>query len=594
MMVRFLEAQLKPLPLPDSAEAWRSRRDTLRREIRAILGLDDLLPARWSLNIQHKDTLQRDGYRIEKLTYESYPGLAVAGLLYVPDGITGKMPGIVSIGGHAYAYGKAFEQTQHRNVNLALRGCVVFSYDYIDTGESNTGPDPLQGKPYGGGNHHGIRSFSHSRRTATALEVLDGIRALDLLVSRPEVDPQRLGFTGESGASNTTYWVSSLDDRVKLAVPVSSVTTFDYWIRNDRNWDYHQRPPGIRRIADIGTLLALHAPSPLLVITSRRGTDDEEFPVDEAQKSFTWAKHVYDLLGAGDSARFIESSTGHGYQEDKREHLYEWVERNLKPPATRGSRELPTRIETLDELRCGLPQGNLTFHDVFGQWLAPLPRSKAQLDDADKTELRQFLRQRLGWWTDPAAGRVEPRGQEHEGDKSAEFMLLESEPGIQIPCVLFTAGHKNTPIELVPGRDAQTAAAALEKGHRVLAFDPRGTGETKDGGGPVRNWAWFVGRPWPGMRALDIAQAARFCRKNFPDAPRIITATGELGWPALLASAAEPGLLPSGRVSIPFKTLKDQWHEHGDYALADVPGLLERLDIPQLRQLAPGVQVETP
>src|SRR6185295_4898790 len=198
------------------------------------------------------------------------------------------------------------------------------SYDYYGYGERKTGDDPNHPR---GPNGHGIRSFSFSRRTATALEVLDAIRALDVLAARPEVDPRRIGFTGESGGSNTTYWIAAVDPRVKLAVPVSSVTTFDYWIRGDINWDWHQRPPGIRRVADIGTLLALHAPDPLVIITSKRRTDDEEFPWEEAEKSHQWARRVYGLYDALDRVKHYESITAHGYQEDKREQLYLAVER---------------------------------------------------------------------------------------------------------------------------------------------------------------------------------------------------------------------------------------------------------------------------
>src|SRR5204863_3045237 len=117
---------------------------------------------------------------------------------------------------------------------------------YFEHGNRTTGDD--RNRPVGQ-NSHRMRSFSSSRGSPTTLEVLDAIRALDVLTSQPEVDPERIGFTGESGGSNTTYWIAAVDPRVKLAVPVSSVTTFDYWIRNDINWDWHQRPPGIRRIA---------------------------------------------------------------------------------------------------------------------------------------------------------------------------------------------------------------------------------------------------------------------------------------------------------------------------------------------------------
>ena len=183
-MARFVDRQLRPLPRPESAEAWRAGREGLRREVLVVLGIDDLVPPRWDLKVQGKGTIRREGYRIEKLTFESYPGLAVPALLYIPEGIRGRVPGIVSIAGHAYGTGKATEYLQRRNVNLALRGCLVLAYDYLDTGERNTGPDPLHGKPYGGGNDHGIRSWSFSRRTPAGREVPGGIGALDMLVDR--------------------------------------------------------------------------------------------------------------------------------------------------------------------------------------------------------------------------------------------------------------------------------------------------------------------------------------------------------------------------------------------------------------------------
>ena len=590
-MTRFVDRQLQPVPRPANAETWRAGREGLRRELLNVLGIDDLVPARWDLNIQHKGQLLREGYRIEKFTFESYPGMAVPALLYVPDKLHGRVPGIVSLAGHLYATGKATEYLQHRNVNLVLRGCVVLAYDYTDTGERNTGPDPRHGQPYGGGNGHGLKSFSFSRRTATGLEVLDGIRAIDVILSRPEVDPDRLGFTGESGGSNTTYWVNAVDSRVKLAVPVCSVTTFDYWINKDCNWDWHQRPPGVRRIADIGTLLALHAPQPLLAISSRRGTDDEEFPLEEAAKSVAWAQQVYRLLSAEDAIGLVESTTDHGFQEDKRQQLYKWVERWLKPPVPKGDTELPAKMETFEELQCGLSANNRTWHDVYAEWIKPLPRTRPQPDDSEKPALRRFLCERLGLPQPLPELHAEQVGREEQGRSLAEFWIVQPEPGIRLPGVLLSDANADDTIVLVPGRDPAAVARARAAGHRVFAFDPRGTGEMKDGGGRTRNWAWFVGRPWPGMWAMDILQSARFCHMTYPSAKVVVEAMNQFGWSTLLAGAAVPEQIASGSVTIAVATLHDYIREQGDYALADVPGLLERLDVPQLRQLWPQAKV---
>ena len=266
MLRAFVKQQLQPLLLPASKDQWLVRRNELRREILTVLGIDDLVPPTWDLAVRPQGIIQRDSYRIERLTFESYPGMAISAVLYLPEGIEGHVPGIVSISGHT-AVSKAADYVQQRNVNLALRGCVVLAYDYYGYGDRRTGDDPVRPT---GANGHGICTFSHTQRSATSLEVLDAIRAVDVLAARPEVDPEQIGFTGESGGGNSTYWIAAIDPRVKLAVPVSSVTSFDYWIRTDANWDWHQRPPGIRRIADIGTLLALHAPNPLVVISSKR------------------------------------------------------------------------------------------------------------------------------------------------------------------------------------------------------------------------------------------------------------------------------------------------------------------------------------
>ena len=95
----------------------------------------------------------------------------------------------------------------------------------------------------------------------------------------------------------------------------------------------------------------------------------------------------------------------------------------------------------------------------------------------------------------------------------------------------------------------------------------------------------------PGQQALDLLQAARFCRAELSAPSVSVDAGNRHGWPALLAGAAAPDLLTSGRVQIPFGSLREQVRGKGDAALADVPGLLERLDIPQLRELWPTGEV---
>ena len=270
---------------------------------------------------------------------------------------------------------------------------------------------------------------------------------------------ERIGFTGESGGGNSTYWVAALDPRVVLAVPVSAVTTFDHWIRTDVNWDWHQRPPGVRRRADIGTLLALHAPHPLLVISSRRGTDDQEFPLHEAEKSFQWAKHVYGLLSAEDAAAHYESTTAHGYQEDKRARLYRAVERWLRPPFPKGDQELPARVENVDDLRCGLPEDNLTVRAIYARVAETAAASEHALRSGRAASVPARAPRLAG--TAARDRRRRRSAGRTNGPWSAEFWLLEPEPGIRLPAVRIGGKGATGPMTLIPGRDEQAVAHAL-------------------------------------------------------------------------------------------------------------------------------------
>lgn len=594
MMADFVQRQLQPFSVPTSAEAWLADRDRLRNHVLQHLGLQTWLQARLGnaagqtadLKLTSRGTLDRDGYRIEKLTFESYRGMAVPALLYVPEQNDGRVPGIVSIAGHVYGLGKAADFLQQRNVNLALRGCVVLAYDYMDCGERNTGPDARNGKPYGGGNDHGIRLFSHSLHNPTGLEVLEAMRAIDVLLTRPEVDPERIGFTGESGGGNSTYWVSAIDPRVKLSVPVSCLTSFDYWIRNDRNWDWHQRPWGVRRHADVGQLLALHAPRPLVAISSLRGTDDHEFPWHEAERSFAWAKQVYRLLDAENAAEHYESSTGHGYQEDKRLLLYSAVERWLQPPNPVGSRELEARVESYEDLRCGLPEKNRTYFDIYHEWVDDAPRkNRAGMAD-DPSSDRAILRDRLGWPVMPPVPRLERIGKTTSGDWEYVEWHCETEPGIVLTLLEIVPPHSKNQRTVVLGRNLRPIRESLETGRRVVLFEGRGAGAIPASGGVVRNWAWFAGRPVSGMHAFDLSQVAKSLRAQATGVSLELIAEPDTSWVALLTAALEPQAWDTIHGPLPFASIHDDIKARGDRSLADVPGLLERIDVPQLNALA--------
>src|SRR5262249_7360370 len=144
------------------------------------------------------------------------------------------------------------------------------------------------------------------------------------------------------------------------------------------------------------------------------------------------AKHVYGLLSADDAAAHYESATAHGYQEDKRAQLYRAVERWLRPPFPRGDEELPAVVEEVDDLRCGLPEDNLTVQAIYAEWLNPRPRVSTP---PDRGALRASLRGRLGWPEPLPEIRAKRISREENGPWSAEYWTFEPEPGIRLPAV---------------------------------------------------------------------------------------------------------------------------------------------------------------
>jgi hypothetical protein len=482
---------------------------------------------------------------------------------------------MVSISGHTACDSKAALDVQARATNLVRRGVIVLVYDYIGMFERNTGENPCAGMTYGGGNDHGLRAFSYTAGNPTGLEILDGIRAIDYLYTRTDVDRKRLGFTGESGGGNSTYWVSALDERVRLSVPVASVTSFDYWIRNNRNWDWHQRPPGMRRVAEISTLLALVAPRPLLVISSLRGTDSQEFPLDEAQKSVREAKRIYDLYGARENIELVESSTSHGYQADKRERMYGWIERHFL--GKDASSEFPFLYEPPKELRCGLPPGNKTLADIYRDWLKR-PATEA-------SEIRSRLTDLLGPRTPDFLPVLGVQSTASRGDAVIRRLIIESEPGIRLPAVEYIP--RNTAVSgtvIVLGRSADLAAAIeplLFRELRAVFVDLRGTGEIDSGGGRTDNWAWFTGRPWPGMWVQDIGAIITALSGEHRNLPIGVIGAGSLGKAALFAAALDPRI---GAVLAPLPSIS--YRDEAEQGLiADVPRILATLDLPELAML---------
>ena len=283
-------------------------------------------PKKWPLNAQVTGVLNRNEYAIEKVVFESRPHFYVTANLYLPRGAQGRRPGVVGLCGHSHN-GKADPAYQSFCQALARMGYVVLIIDPIGQGERLQyahldKPD----RPGGGVEEHlraGNQQFLVGEFFGT-WRAWDGIRALDYLISRPEVDPRHIGITGNSGGGTMTTWLCGLDDRWTMAAPGCFVTTFRRNLENELPADTEQCPPHALALGlDHADFLACMAPKPVIILAK----EQDYFDVRGAEVAYQRLKRIYGLLGVEDNVKLHVGPTGHGYTIENREAMYQWFNR---------------------------------------------------------------------------------------------------------------------------------------------------------------------------------------------------------------------------------------------------------------------------
>jgi len=262
-----------------------------------------------------------NGYSIEKVIFESRPDFYVTGNLYMPKVKKGKVPCVLGLCGHSNE-GKACDAYQSFCQGLALRGFAVFIIDPISQGErkqfypeEGEVPGLCAGHNLMGNQMALIDDFFGSWR------VWDGIRGLDYLLSRPEVDTSRVGVTGNSGGGTLSTYVTALDPRVTMAAPSCFICSYLANLENELPSDAEQNPPGIIAAGlDQVDLLLCYAPRPTLIL----GQHDDFFDARFTRQSGADLKKIHTLLGSKNTADVFIGPRGHGYFQENREAMYAW------------------------------------------------------------------------------------------------------------------------------------------------------------------------------------------------------------------------------------------------------------------------------
>jgi cephalosporin-C deacetylase-like acetyl esterase len=499
-------------------DAVAARRKLVRANILESVGG---FPGRTPLNARTVGTIDRGDYKIEKIIFESQPQFFVTGNLYLPKTGAPPYPAILYPLGHELG-GKSHSTWQQMLGSLARRGYVAFAWDPLGQEERTQffDPDWNDSKFFSSVVEHtelGTQCMLIGDAIAR-YTIWDGIRALDYLLSRPEVDASRVGATGNSGGGTHTSYLSALDDRIKVAAPSCYITSWRFMLDTIGPQDGEQVFPGwLNNGMDYPDLIYSFAPKPFLVLSAIR----DFFPIGGVRESFAEAHRLYEALAIGDKLQKVEADDGHGYTKPRRQAAYRWFARWLQSKEDDGA-EQDVPIARAEEL-WATPTGQVStsFHgeDVYSLNLKryeAVRRNRPVFSLEKVRELAAF---------DPGKGdlNVKNYGTLQRTGYRTEKLTYESEPGIVIPALLYIPEGPTArrPAILYADGEGKKASAGeaerlAQKGLIVLSPDLRGMGETRPAFDPYDDFfryfgdyesaetAILLGKTLVGMRAADI------------------------------------------------------------------------------------------
>jgi dienelactone hydrolase len=610
---------LRALPYPERLEDWTAGRGALRQRLLRALGLDpqwvEAPPeARGAVPARTTGTVDRaaDGYRIELVELQTAPRVYASALLYLPAGVAAgdagaRLPAVYSPHGH-YRTGKHTRSIQIRCANLARRGYAVLIMDAVGHAE----------RAFMGHREPAAHALLYAGASLPGLQVLDNIRGLDYLQSRPEVDPSRIGVTGVSGGGNHTMYLAAVDERVAAAVPVCSVEMLESYFRKSQC--VCETVPDLLTFADKPHLLGLIAPRPLLIMNGMR---DGGFATLSSRRAVDHARRIYSLYADGDArlARY-EANVEHSYDRAMREQTYAWFDRWLKglsaAAAAAGSAEADTWVEAEedDTLRVwgpfgagaagGRPADALTLDGYYAARAADVAPPAGETSPADRR--RRIVDDLFGGWPQPSPLAPETVDTLTRSDCAVEVLVYWSEDGVPVPALLFRAtgspdGGASTaerrPAVVYASAAGKARAAELRAIHEavragtiVLAIDYRGQGETAGSGqtegelaaverGIMMHRPLFAGRVW------DVLQGVAYLAARPDVDPDAVYVWGEreTALLALHAAALDERVAGAACLALPetYRGAPDQTVTLEPWLV--VPGLLAVADVADLRAL---------
>jgi dienelactone hydrolase len=587
-----------PFAVPKNKEEWAARAEKIRRRVLVSTGLWPMPAATPAGAVVH-GKVSRDGYTVERVYLESYPGHFVTGSLYRPTGKTGKLPGVLCPHGHwpdgrfmdagsdaarkqIVEGAERFENggrspLQARCVELARMGCVVFHYDMVGYADSTQIPFALahgfakQRPDFDTAENWGFFSTQAELRQQSimGLQTYNSIRALDWLSQRPDVDPARLGVTGASGGGTQTFILGAIDPRPAVLFPAVMVSTAMQGGCTCENCSNLRVGTGNVELA------AMAAPRPLGM------TGANDWTKEFATKGYPELKEHYAMLGAGDLVfAKVMTQFGHNYNFVSREVMYHWFNKHLglgqtEPIIEEDFQRLGTDELTVWDASHPKPPAGGDYERALLRYMTQeSDRQIEALTPTDSASLAKF-REVVGGAVDVIVGRQLPAiesleyesvSQEPAADYTRHTSLVRNrERQEEIPLVILHPKNWNDRVVIwlhqngksglygADGKPTAEVIALVNAGSAVVAPDLIYQGEFLSDGKPLAESRKVDGpREFAGytlgynsslfaQRVHDVLSLIAFCRTYNGKKPQVgLLGTGAAGAWAAAARAQAP------------------------------------------------------
>lgn len=504
--------QLAAIQSPQEVETLRER---VRERLSEMWGP---FPAeRTPLNPRHIATIERDGYDVEKVIFESRPNFHVTANVYLPKERTGRLPAVIFPPGHT-GNGKAAESYQRFCILMAQSGFVALIWDPVGQGERLQLWDAEQGVSLAGagtGEHRVLGNQCYLVGwNLMNFRAWDAMRAIDYLAARPDVDANRIAMAGNSGGGMETLQFACFDDRIKAAVPMCAVSTFRHKTQAGLIADPEQILYGtLENGIDHPELLAAFAPKPLMIGAAKQ----DYVPVEGARQTFQEVSRIYRDFGLPEKVSLTETDDTHGLNKELREAAAAWLREWLggAPPTARSGDSTPAEssVATEQELRC--TKTGQVAPAFNGATVASLIRERAG-QIAPKRTLPQ----------NPSELAIYRNGIVQRVQELTRVGPFRRESDIVIPDRNYDVGAFAKGLAIVIadlGKDSPIVRRSVidplvASGYQVIGMDLRGWGESA----PVMpnakvsfDWEDFfayrsleIGRPLLGQRIKDLLAVA--------------------------------------------------------------------------------------